>query len=209
MAVFAELDDFTAECRGVDATLALVDGDAWARQALGQWNVAQLVAHLVRAATRVPVYLPEPVSGPPAADRIAYWRYDAEAEAPAIAKRAIEAAAAADPPQLAAQFHSGWTATVEAAGKAGPDALLNTFAGPMRLDEYLDTRVLEVVVHHLDLRTALDQPPASDPAAARRTMAVLEQLLGEPRPRAMGRTRFILAATGRLPVDDPRFPVLR
>jgi hypothetical protein len=79
----------------------------------------------------------------------------------------------------------------------------------MRLGDYLATRVVELVVHHLDVRAALDLPPAPTPAAGRLTMEVLEGLLGTPRPRNLGRTRFILAATGRITVDDDRFPVLR
>jgi len=65
-----------------------------------------------------------------------------------------------------------------------------------------------VAVHHLDVRIALDLPPVATPAAARMTMAGLEALLGESRPRNMGRTRFLLAATGRQETEDPRFPVL-
>ncbi len=79
----------------------------------------------------------------------------------------------------------------------------------MRLDDYTATRVLELVVHHMDLRRALDLPPAPTPAAGLLTMRLLEGLLGSPRPHNLGRTRFILTATGRIPSDDPRFPVLQ
>ena len=204
---FAELTAFDAECRLMSQTLA--DIGEWHAPALGQWNVAQLVAHTVRATTRVPAYLQEPVAGPPAVDRVEYFRYDAAAEAPAIAQRAIDEAAAIDPEQLPQAFTAGHAATLAAAAEVGPDHVLFTIMGAMRLDEYLATRVLEVVVHHMDLRAALDLPPASDPAAARLVMQILEGLLGSPRPRNLGRTRFIQVATGRLPSDDPRFPVLR
>lgn len=204
---FAELAAFDAECRVVSSTLGGIR--TWDGPALGQWNVAQLVAHTVRATTRFPAYLLQPVSGPPVVDRIGYFRYDAAAEAPAIAQRAIDDAAAIDPAQLPAAFAAGHAATLAAARDAGPERVLFTVMGAMRADEYLATRVLEVVVHHMDLRAALDLPPASDPAAARLVMQILEGLLGGPRPRNLGRTRFIQVATGRLPSDDPRFPVLR
>lgn len=204
---FPELRAFDAECRLMTQTLAGVDD--WAAPALGQWNVAQLVAHTVRATTRVPAYLEQPVDGPPVVDRIGYWRYDAAAEAPAIAQRAIDEAAAIEPSQLPAAFAAGHAQTLQAVQDAGADHVVFTTTGPMRLDEYVATRALEVVVHHMDLRAALDLPPASDPDAARLVMQVLEGLLGGPRPRNLGRTRFIQVATGRLPSDDPRFPVLR
>lgn len=204
-----ELDALVDECRTVDVTLADVPGEAWTRPALGEWDLSQLVAHLVGCVSRISAYLDEPVSGPVAVDRVAYWRYDADAESPGIARRAVQRAAQVDAETLPALFAEGWRAAAERASGLPADHVLTTFRGPMRLDEYLATRVLEVTVHHIDVRRALDLPPASTPAAARITMAILEALLGEPRPRNLGRTRFILAATGRTSVDDPRFPVLR
>lgn len=206
---FPELGAFVEECRALDETLATVSEDSWERPALGSWTLAELAAHLVRGATRVIAYLPEPVTDAPTVDRVEYWRFDAGAEAPAIATRAVEEAAAVDPASLPGRFSIGWRASAAAATDHGADQLLPTFRGPMRLDEYLATRVLEMVVHHLDVRVALDLPPVSTPSAARMTMAILEGLLGETRPRNMGRTRFIQAATGRIPTNDPRFPVLR
>lgn len=207
--VFAELGAFAEECTAVDQTLGQIGDDAWSRPALGDWTLAQLVTHMVRGVTRVTAYLPLPVDDRPHIDRVEYWRYDAEAEAPAIAHRAVDEAAGVDPAQLPGRFAVGWRASAAAADDHGPDQVIATIMGPMRLDEYVATRVLEMVVHHMDLRVALDLPPVPTPAAGRLTMAILEGLLGEPRPRAMGRTRFILAATGRTAVDDPRFPVLR
>ena len=205
---FPELAAFVEECTAVDDTLATIPSDGWERPALGSWRLAELVAHLVRGATRVIAYLPEPVPDAPLVDRIEYWRFDADGEAPAIAKRAVEEAAAVEPASLPGRFSMGWRASAAAASDHGPDQLLPTFRGPMRLDEYLATRVVEMVVHHLDVRVALDLPPAPTPGAGRMTMTILEGLLGESRPRNMGRTRFIQAATGRIETDDPRLPVL-
>lgn len=205
---FPEVDAFAEECAATNATLAAVPHDAWLRPGLGSWTVAELVTHLVRGVTRITAYLPESAAQAPEFDRVSYFSFDADAEAAGVAQRAVEEAAGVDPTTLPGRFNLGWLASVAAASDHGPEQLLPTFRGTMRLDEYVATRVLEVVVHHLDVRTALDLPPASTPAASRMTMNILEGLLGESRPRAMGRTRFILAATGRLQVDDPRFPVL-
>ncbi len=205
---FTEIDAFAQECAAADETLAAVAPDAWARPALGSWNLAELAAHLVRGATRITEYLPQPAAAVAECDRVSYFQFDADAIAPGVAQRAVEEASGVDPVTLPGRFSAGWLASVAAARDHGPAQLLATFRGTMRLDEYVATRVVEVVVHHLDVRTALDLPPASTPAASRMTMAILEALLGQPRPRNMGRTRFILAATGRLQVGDLRFPVL-
>ena len=206
---FVELEAFAQECAAAEATLAEVPDGAWKAPGLGTWNLAELVTHLVRGVTRITEYLPLPAADEPAVDRVTYYRYDVEAESPGVAQRAVDEAAQIDPPTLPGRFGAGWMASAAAARDHGPDQLLTTFRGTMRLDEYLATRVVEVVIHHIDVRMALDLPPASTPGAARMTMAILESLLGGPRPRAMGRSRFLLAATGRLAVDDERFPVLR
>lgn len=209
---FPELDAFRNECQAVDATLAAVASDAWTLPGLGEWSVHELVAHLVRSVNRIAVYLDATGDGdaaePPACDRVGYWRFDLVGEAPAIAARARDEAAGVDPATWPERFADGWRRSAERAAAAGPDAPIRTIRGVMRLDEYAATRVLETVVHHLDLRTALGLPPEPTPAAARLVVADLEALLGEPKPRALGRTRFIRVATGRLPSDDPRFPVL-
>ena len=206
---FPELEALAEECRAIDDTLAAVPADAWDRPALGSWNVAELVAHLARGVSRVDAYLDVEPDGPPVTDRISYWRYDADAESPRVAQRAAQEARDVAPDELVRRFTSGWQRSVDRAAARPPESTIAALFGAMRLDDYVATRVLEAVIHHLDLRIALDQPPVATPAAARITMSVLEGLLGEPRPRNLGRTRFLLAATGRIDVGDPRFPVLR
>lgn len=210
----AELDAFQEEAAAVAATLDGVPADAWDRPGLGEWTVAELVAHLVRAVTRVDVYLDEPLDEPLDAaastvDRVEYWRFDLAAAAPAVASRARDEARGVEPPELVRRFTDGWRASAARARGLPPDHLLTTLRGPMQLDEYVATRVVELVVHHVDLRAALDLPPSPTATAGALTLAVLEGLLGSPRPRNMGRDRFIRAATGRIASDDPRLPVLR
>jgi uncharacterized protein (TIGR03083 family) len=213
---FPEMSAFLDECAVTLDTLQQVPADAWDRPALGEWNLAQLTAHLTRATTRVPEYLPLPVADAPLLDRVEYFGTylrriglaDSDVSAPSIAQRSVDDATGVDPTTWPQRFADGARATVKACASHPADHVLQTFVGPMRLDEYVATRVLEVVVHHMDVRAALDLPPVATPPAARITMEILEGLLGEPRPRNLGRTRFILAATGRTPSDDPRFPVL-
>ncbi|HVM00685.1 MAG TPA: maleylpyruvate isomerase N-terminal domain-containing protein [Egibacteraceae bacterium] len=207
---FPELAAFEEEARGVEETLEGVPAEAWGRPALGEWTVAELVAHLVRAATRVAVYLDVEVDAEePAVDRVGYCRFDFTTEAAAIAARARQEAHGVEPGELVARFRDGWRTSAGRGGGLTPDHLIATPRGPMCLDEYLATRVLELVVHHGDLRVALDLAPAPAPEPARMTQRLLESLLGGPMPRNLGRDRFIRAATGRVAIDDPRFPVLR
>lgn len=215
---FAELEAFEEESRAVADTLTDAPADAWQRPALGEWSVTELVAHLVRGVTRVDAYLDVDIDDeyqaaggrePVLLDRVGYWRFDLAGEAPAIAERARQEAEGTTPDVLVERFMQGWQTSAARAGGLPPGHLIATSRGLLRLDEYLATRVVELVVHHMDLRAALDLPPAATPRAERLTMHLLESLLGSPRPRNFGRDRFIRAATGRLTVEDPRFPVLR
>jgi uncharacterized protein (TIGR03083 family) len=202
-----EMDAFAREAERIDRTLHDIGPDAWDRPALGEWNVAQLVWHLVRQADRLHAYHDRPVSpDAPTVDRVEYCRRAADL-AGDVAARAIEGAAGVAPETLPDLFSDAWRRSLRAV--ADPDALIETVVGPMRTGDYAATRVVELVVHHMDVRRALDLPPDSDPVAARLVTDLLETMLDGPRPRNLGRTRFLLAATGRIPHDDPRFPVLR
>lgn len=204
-----ELQALRAECTAVDATLATVPSPAWAQTALGSWTLAELVAHLIRQVTRLTAYVDEPVEDrSPAVDRFGYYRYDHAALAPGVAARAVEEARKVDAETLPALFAESWRDEADLAAELPAERLVATFRGAMRADEYLATRVLEVTIHHLDLRTALDLPPKPTPEAGALVMALLEGMLDGPRPRNLGRVRFLLTATGRIPSDDPRFPLV-
>lgn len=204
-----ELDALVAECRVTEATLERVKPQDWSRTALGSWSLAELVAHLVRQVSRVTAYADRAVPADrPAVDRATYYRYDAASLAPEVAARAVADAAAVEPDTLPAAFAEAWRADAALAATLPPDRLVGSIFGPIRLDDYLATRVLEVVIHHLDVRTCLDLPAAVSPEGGRVATALLESLLNGPRPRALGRVRFLQVATGRIPSDDPRFPLL-
>lgn len=204
-----ELTAFRDECAAVDATLAAVPTDAWARHGLGSWTLAELVAHLVGAVSRVTAYADQPVDPDTAVlDRVAYFRALRPADAAMIAERAVAGARGVDAETLPALFAEAWRDDADLAAALPADRVLASRIGPIRCDEYLATRVLEVTVHHIDLRSALDQPPAPSPTGGALTMGLLEGLLGGPRPRNLGRVRFLQAATGRVPSDDPRFPLV-
>ena len=202
-----ELEAFVAECKVIERTLADITGAQWDEPALGVWNMAQLVAHVVRGAGRIAAYLPQPVEGPAQVDRVSYFAGTADM-ADEVAQRAITEASDVDPMTLPERFTQQWRASADAARGESPDRITATIKGTMRLDDYISTRVLEMVVHHTDICRALARPPVSDPAAAQLTAELLEGLLGESKPRNLGRARFIAVATGRTPSDDPRFPVL-
>lgn len=206
---YPELDAFIAEAGRIEPTMRTITAAAWQRPGLGEWTIAELVSHLIRQADRIDAYLDRPLSAEDAvADRRTYFE-GSESIAAQIAERARAAAKGSDPATFPQRFADAWRRSAQRATSAGPERLIETLKGPMRLDEFTATRVVELVVHHMDLRHALDLPADADPGAARLTMDLLERMLGRPRPRNLGRTRFILAATGRIASEHPDLPVFR
>jgi hypothetical protein len=198
-----ELVAFVEEATAAEETLRAASGVDARLPGLGTWTLGELVGHLVGLAGRLDLLARAgTVTGPPALDRSSYFAACARTGQgfadPAVA-----------PGEWAQRFGQAWRASARRFETLDPEVVLGTPYGSIVAVEYLATRVLEVVVHHLDVRAALDEPPVTTPAAGRLTLALLESLLEGPRPRNFGRTRFILAATGRIEVADRRFPVLR
>ncbi len=200
---------FTAEAEAVEATIATITDGDWDRPALGEWSVAELVAHLVRAADRIAAYADEEVEGEgPVCDRVSYFDFDHAAAAPGVADRSRQDARRVGSDGLPAAFAEAWRSTADLLAAADPARSIQTFRGPMALEEYAATRVLELVVHHLDLCRALGRCPATTPAALSVTEGILVGLLDGDPPETLDTASFVLAATGREAHPDPRLPVI-
>lgn len=211
MSTWPERQALIDECRAVEATLAdaAAESDAATRPGIGEWSLPRLVGHLIGVAQRVGQRpsLPAPEEGRAEIDRVGFYvRHMATVESGTY--RPIDEPSFPDPATWSDEFGRAWRTSDEVLERTDPDALVPTTYGVMLVREYVATRVLEVCVHHLDVRVALDRSPEATPTAAQLTQELLERLLPGPRPRNLGRTRFIRAATGRGGYDDERFPVL-
>jgi uncharacterized protein (TIGR03083 family) len=167
-------------------------------------TVRELSAHMMRGAMRIEEMLDKgPVDSEPEKDAITYFQFDAGDEAPVIVKRAQEAAASF-PSDLARAWDLEWTKALQRARKhLNDDPVLPNIFGLIRLSEYLKTRIVEVVVHHMDVDDALGKKPHPDAAALEITGDVLRGLLGtDLRPLGVDDVRFALIGTGRAPLND-------
>jgi hypothetical protein len=83
----------------------------------------------------------------------------------------------------------------------------------MELGEFVQSRVVEAVVHGFDLTDALGRDTIASPAAVAITAEVMDDLLS--RRTVAGRPAdlsddlaWVRAASGRAPHDDPRLPLI-
>ena len=83
----------------------------------------------------------------------------------------------------------------------------------MRLGEFVPSRMVEAVVHSLDLTDALGHDPVATPEGVAMTAAIFDELLarmtvpGRP-PGLTDDLAWVRAASGRTAHSDPRLPLL-
>ena len=165
-------------------------------------NVRELAAHMMRGAGRIQEMLDAgPVDVEPERDGITYFQ--SVTVSGEIVKRAQEASAAF-PPDLARAWDLEWTKALQRARMyINEDPVLRNVYGLIRLTEYLKTRCVEAVIHHMDLDDALGRKPHPDREALEITGDILRGLLGtDLRPVGVDDVRFALVGTGRAPLND-------
>ncbi len=175
-------------------TASRVEG-RWDIPGLGAWDVRALVGHTSRALLTVEVYLAQPAAAVEVESAADYVRATSGAAVGSgVAQRGREAGEAlgADPAGALAALAARVLTLVD--GSEG-DELVTTFAGGMRLSDYLPTRTFELAVHTADLAVALDLPAELPASAATQALHLVTEL-------AVSRDLagpLLRAATGRRP----------
>jgi uncharacterized protein (TIGR03083 family) len=195
-------------CDTVDATTALV-GDATLPErfdgpsALAGFSLRGLAGHLLRAVTSAEGYLdrPDPDTGPEPISAAEYYSAVTAASTDvdddfnrAIRQRGVEAASGR-PEEFPAAW-AGAAARIRARLAAEPAGRLVRVYGDLvlTLDEYVVTRLIEVVVHADDLAVSLGvAPPPLPPAATSVAIATLVEVAR----RRRGDTAVLRALTRR------------
>lgn len=178
-----------------------IDDHQWGQPALGEWTVRELVAHGCRAFRTVPQYLEMEAVDPTWLDTAAhYFRVVLAEETPHVHIAARAHKEAAEHADWVVATDDYWAAADLAVSTRLGGALVRTFVGEMRLDQYLATRVVELVVHGLDLGEAIGIPSPPPPAAAKVAIAVLMDL---STPDDLGTiARLLTGRTGSLPLAN-------
>lgn len=189
-------DVFLAAAEAFVALADRIPRDAYARPALGEWSVQDLLGHTGRALRTVVDCLAKPGTSVEVLDAAAYYRAihrtvdPAEIQERGVGEGALLAEGTAPLHDLLAQ------ATTAVEGVENDDAVVGTRVGGMRLGTYLATRILELTVHSLDLSRATGVPAELPADALRVTVQVLTDL-------AMSQgsvEQVVLALSGREPL---------
>ena len=178
-----------------------IPADAWARPALGVWDVKALVGHTGRALSTVSSYLQQPAEVQRMGSAAQYYAaaklHAAPAAQDAVAERGRQAGADFGPDP--AEAIRGLVREVLRELDAEPgDPLITTIAGGMRLSDYLPTRTYELAEHGFDIATAagIEFAPPDDVLSETTRLAVdVSRLLGDG-------ALVLKALTGRATLPD-------
>ena len=201
----AVVDALAREVGNVSKLLHALKGDEWQSPTRCEpLSVRQLASHMLRGGLRIQEMVAAgPLDEEPEKDGVTYFTYDPAKQAPFVVSSAQEASSSF-PSDLAKAWDIEWTKSLQRARvHLGEDPVYRTIFGTIRLSEYLRTRAVEVVIHHMDLDEALGKDPHPDPGALEVVGDVLRGLLGtDLRPVGVDDVRFALIGSGRAPLSD-------
>ncbi len=174
--------------------------DRWNEpSALDRMTVGALAGHLSRSILQVEYYLDAPVSDLAPIDAPAYYlRLDAPDDLDSELNTSVRrraAQASAEGPTVTAETAGACLDRLHARLPSEPDdRSVEAFGSVLALDDYLETRLVEMAVHHDDLRTSLDVALPDLPEAA---VAVAIAVMLETAVRRHGRRAVLTALTRR------------
>jgi uncharacterized protein (TIGR03083 family) len=215
------IDGLAEGLQAVEDKLASLSEEDWTQPTLlrhidGQtppWNVLQLAGHFDFFMGMTLGLVGEPQNAAPAFDRVSFQITDRHQFAAAIYQAMVDHAEGHTPTTILDTARGTFKRALEAMRNTPPDTVGPAFYGLIRLDEFVPTRVLEVVIHAMDLTDALGEPPLPLPKATTLTAEILDELVA--RKRLPGRPAdleddlaFVRVASGRGEHPDARFPVI-
>jgi hypothetical protein len=215
------IDTLEQELGRIEQTFAGLSSDEWqlptplapVDTTLPHWTVFELAGHIDISIGLTRMLVADRKADQPARDRASFFIFPRSEAAPVVYDYAYKMVVGKTPSDMPAVLHETFSKTVSEARALPGDTVGPGYFAPMRLDEFLATRVVEAVVHGLDLTLALGREPIAGSAAISLTAAILDDLLarrtvGRRPPELSDDLDWIVAASGRAPYADTRLPII-
>lgn len=177
------------------------------------WTLFELAGHFDISIGLARMLMADPEDGQPGRDRVSFFIFPRSEVAPIVYDYAYQMVAEKTPADMADVLHETFTKTIQEARATPPDTIGPGYYALMRIDEFIHSRVVEAVVHGIDLTDPLDRQPVAGPEAIAMTAAILDELLA--RRTVAGRPddlsddmAWIRAASGRAENSDPCLPLI-
>ncbi len=177
------------------------------------WTLFELAGHFDISIGLTVMLMAEPQPGQVGRDRTSFFIFPRSEVAPVVYDYAYKMVEGKTPEQMPDVLHETFTKTTEGARAMAPDTVGPGYYALMRLDEFVPSRVVEAVVHGLDITDAIGRESIATPEGTALTAAILDDLLA--RKTVAGRPTdladdmaWVRAASGRAEHADPRLPLI-
>lgn len=178
-----------------------------------RWTVFELAGHFDISIGLTRMLIDSAQSGQPGRDRVSFFIFPRSEVAPVVYDYAYTMVEGKVPADMPGVLRETFAKTIEGS-RANPAGTVGSgYYALMELGEFVPSRIVEAVVHGLDLTDALSREPIATSAGITATAAILDQLL--ERRTVAGRPSdldddmvWIRAASGRSEHPDPRLPLI-
>ena len=180
---------------------------------LPHWTVFELAGHfdISIGLTRMLIDGKDDLQA--ARDRTSFFINPRSETGPVVYDDAYTRVQGKTPADMPRVLHETFSQTVSQARSVPAGTVGPGYFAPMRVDEFVASRIVEAVVHGIDLTQALDRDDIASTDGIKVTASILDDLLAR---RTVGRRPaelsddldWILAASGREPFDDNRLPLI-
>ena len=217
----ATVDTLADELSRVEAVFRSLTAGDWARQtrlvpvdpALPHWTVFELAGHFDISIGLTSMLIEGRGDSHPARDRTSFFINPRSETGPVVYEYAYTMVAGKTPEQMPDVLAGTFAKAIEGCRSVPEGTVGPGYFAPMRVDEFAASRIVEAVVHGLDLTIALGRDPGASPAGIAATAAILDDLLAR---RTLGRRpadltddlAWIMAASGRADQPDNRLPLI-
>jgi hypothetical protein len=214
------IDILEAELGRVEGVFRGVTGDQWQLPtrlepldpALPHWTVFELAGHFDISIGLTRMLISSQQDGQPGRDRVSFFIFPRKEVAPVVYDYAYKMVEGRTPEQMPDVLHETFSKTIEEARATPPEAIGSGYYALMRLDEFAASRIVEAVVHGLDLTDALGLDPVATPEGIAAVSEIFDELLARRtvagRPADLDGLAWVRAASGRGPHTDPRLPLI-
>jgi hypothetical protein len=215
------LQTLETELRGVEQAFRDLSDEDWRTPTLlrpldeqrPHWTLFELAGHFDISIGLTRMLISSQQSGQAGRDRVSFFIFPRSEVAPVVYDYAYTMVEGKTPSQMPDVLHETFGKTIEEARATPPEAVGSGYYALMRLDEFVPSRIVEAVVHGMDLTDALGRPSIATAEGIATTGAILDELLarrtvaGRPADLADD-TAWVRAASGRTEHPDPRLPLI-
>jgi uncharacterized protein (TIGR03083 family) len=209
------------ELNRVEEVFRQLTAEEWARPtrlvpvdaALPHWTVFELAGHFDIAIGLTRMLIEGRGDSRPGRDRTSFFINPRSETGPVVYEYAYTMVQGKTPAQMPAVLAETFAKTIEECRSVAADTVGPGYFAPMRVDEFAASRVVEAVVHGLDLTQALGRDPVASAEGIAATAAILDDLLsrrtvGQRPPDLANDLAWVLAASGRADHQDNRLPLI-